>query len=250
MEKTLVIGEYPAIRVSNNSASKIQDTVCIEQSVRLYLNDEFLVELVASPSQLEELGAGFVICEGLAQEIEAVHQTDDEIQVWAPTNKIQRWILESGGGLRAPRAPRKVSASLVIEPAEIHRVMQEIESDVWRMTGAVHSAVLFHEGNLVIRSTDIGRHNTVDKVVGFAILNGIDLSRCIIGCSGRQPAGMVSKVANAGIPVIVSKAASTDKGILTAEEAGITLICFARGNRFTIYTHPQRIAGVLEHTSP
>ncbi|MBC7260828.1 MAG: formate dehydrogenase accessory sulfurtransferase FdhD, partial [Chloroflexi bacterium] len=215
-------------------------------SVRLYLNDKFLVELIASPGHLKELGVGFVICEGLAQEIEAVCQTNEEIRVWAPADKIQHWILESGGGLRARRPPRKVAAPLTIEPAVVHRVMHEIECDVWKMTGAVHCAVLFQEGNLVIRSSDIGRHNTVDKVVGFAILNGIDLSKCIIGCSGRQPAGMVSKVANAGIPIIISKAASTDKGILTAKEAGITLICFARGDRFTIYTHPQRIAGVTE----
>ena len=91
---------------------------------------------------------------------------------------------------------------------------------------------------------DVGRHNTVDKVIGFAVLNGIDLSRCIIGCSGRQPAGMVSKAANAGIPIILSKAATTDQGILTADQTGVTLVCFARGNRFTVYTHPYRISGI------
>jgi FdhD protein len=55
---------------------------------------------------------------------------------------------------------------------------------------------------------------------------------------------MVSKVANAGIPIIISKAAATDHGIVTARQAGVTLICFARGERFTIYTHPQRILGM------
>jgi FdhD protein len=249
IDKTLVIGEYPAILVSSGKVTKFNDTVCVEQSVRLYLNDEFLVELIASPVQLKELGAGFVICEGWAQEIEAVDQKENEIRVWAPANKIQRWVLDSGGGLHAKGMPRKVTASLTIEPADVYRIMREIESDIWKRTGAVHSAVLFTEGSLVVRSNDVGRHNTVDKAVGFAILNGVDLSKCVIGCSGRQPAGMVAKAANAGIPIIISKAASTDKGILTAEEAGITLICFARGDRFTIYTHPHRVAGVLEQIS-
>lgn len=247
----LIISKHPAIRVSGDKATTFKDTVCIERNVRLYLNDEFLVELTASPAQLKELGAGFVVCEGLAQEIKAVDQiNEEEIRIQAPADKVQRWVLESGGGVRAYRTPRKVTAPLVVQPAEVHHVIREIESDVWKMTGAVHSAVLFYEGNLLVRSSDVGRHNTVDKVVGFAILHGIDLSKCVIGCSGRQPAGMVSKVANAGIPIVISKAASTDKGIRTAEEAGITLICFARENRFTIYTHPQRIAGVLEHISP
>jgi FdhD protein len=55
---------------------------------------------------------------------------------------------------------------------------------------------------------------------------------------------MVKKNANAGIPVVISRAASTDKGIATADAAGITLICFSRGDRFTVYTHPGRIAGL------
>jgi len=84
----------------------------------------------------------------------------------------------------------------------------------------------------------------VDKVVGYAILNGVDLSRCMIGCTGRQPAGMIKKDANAGIPVVISRAASTDKGIAAADTAGITRVCFSRGDRFTIYTHPERIRAV------
>jgi FdhD protein len=90
----------------------------------------------------------------------------------------------------------------------------------------------------------VGRHNTVDKVVGHAVLHGIDLSGCVIGCTGRQPAGMVKKNTNAGIPVVISRAASTDKRITTVNATGITLICFSRGDRFTIYTHPERIAGI------
>jgi FdhD protein len=89
----------------------------------------------------------------------------------------------------------------------------------------------------------------VDKVVGYAILNAVDLSRCVIGCTGRQPAGMIKKDANAGIPVVISRAASTDKGIAAAEAAGITLICFSRGDRFTIYTHPERILDAGKPTS-
>jgi FdhD protein len=58
---------------------------------------------------------------------------------------------------------------------------------------------------------------------------------------------MIKKGANAGIPVIISRAASTDKGIAAADAAGITLVCFSRGDRFTIYTHPERIPGVKVH---
>jgi len=83
----------------------------------------------------------------------------------------------------------------------------------------------------------------VDKVIGHAVLRGLDRSRCVLGCTGRQPRDMVAKAAHAGIPVVISRAASTDLGIAAAREAGITLVCFSRGDRFTIYSHPERILG-------
>jgi FdhD protein len=238
--------EYPGIRVTGDQVTEVRDAICQEQAVRLYLNDEFLTELVASPVQLKELGAGFVICEGLAPEIEAVHVAGNKVRVLAQTNEMPDWVLESGGGPRAKSAPKVVTSSLSIEASDVSRMILAIQSKAWKKTGAVHCSALFFEEELAVRSCDVGRHNTVDKVVGFAALNGIDLSRCVIACSGRQPAGMVSKVANAGIPIIITKAAATEQGILTAEQAGVTLVCFARGDRFTVYTHPQRITGILQ----
>jgi FdhD protein len=236
--------EFHAIRVTGDHVTNVRDAICTEEAYRLHLNDRFLSELVVSPVQLEELGVGFVICEGLSSKVDAVHVSGNEIRVLARIDEVPNWILESGGGLRAKRPPQEVTSSLTIEPGDVSRMVLGIQSDAWKRTGAVHCSALFSEGELAVRSCDVGRHNTVDKVVGFAALRGIDLSQCVIACSGRQPAGMVSKVANAGIPIIITKAAATDHGILTAKQAGVTLICFARGDRFTIYTHPQRIRGM------
>jgi FdhD protein len=238
--------EFPAIRVTGDRVTMVRDTICTEEAARLYLNDCFLTELVVSPVQLKELGVGFVICEGLASEVDTVHVAGNEIRVSARVDAMPGWVLESGGGLRAKKPPREVTSSLTIEPEDASRMIREIQSGAWKKTGAVHCSALFFEGERAVRSCDVGRHNTVDKVVGFAVLNGIDLSSCVIACSGRQPAGMVSKVANAGIPIVMSKAAATDQGILTAQQAGVTLVCFARGDRFTIYTHPQRIKGISQ----
>jgi FdhD protein len=99
---------------------------------------------------------------------------------------------------------------------------------------------------IVAKSSDVGRHNTVDKVIGYGVLNNIDLSGCVLGCTGRQPAGMVSKAVNAGIPIIVSKAATTNEGISLAQASGLTLVCRVRDDRFCVYTHPERISGLKE----
>jgi FdhD protein len=237
----MTLRECPGIRVEVGQATAVQDAVVVEEPIALYLNDEFVTELVASPTNLEDLGVGFVVDEGLAEDIQSVRSSSGVVRVYARSVRRHPWRIESSGGLGTHNTPPRVSSTVTLTAEDVLSVIRETTSELWRQTGAVHCSVLLMDHELVVKRDDIGRHNTIDKVVGFAIMNQIDLSRCIIGCTGRQPAGMVSKVANAGVPVIVSKAAPTYNGILTANDAGITLICFARGNRFTIYTHPQRI---------
>ena len=241
----MVMEQYPAIRYQPDGITQYMDHVIKEERFRLYLNNEPLAVQIASPEQLEELGAGFVITEGIAKEVDSVSVTGDEIWIEAEVEEKEReieWRTCGGSGIR--RVPRIVSSSLKIAPSDVFGVTDTIESETWRMTGGVHCSVLFSGGKLVAKSCDIGRHNTVDKVVGHAVLSGVDRSRCYLGCTGRQPAGMVSKSANAGIPVIISRAASTNMGILTARAARVTLICFSRQKRFTVYTHPERIEGL------
>jgi FdhD protein len=244
--------EHTAIQVRAEEIVTLQDNVCVEDTFRLFLDDVPLAQIVASPDQLRELGAGFVICEALSEHIEDVHVSKNEIRVYtgmdaAGQSATQRKVdyeLRASGCIGVRGLPKAVVSSLLITRAEVSQVIQQVESEVWKKTGGVHCSVLFQDGQLLVRSSDIGRHNTIDKIVGFAVLNGINLSRCIIGCTGRQPAGMIAKVANAGVPIVVSKAASTDAGILLADRSNVTLICFARGERFTVYSHPERIVGL------
>jgi FdhD protein len=237
-------GRQPALMVKGEAVTAIQDDVCIEDTFRLYLNEIPMAQIIASPDQLRELGAGFVVCEGLAEGVDGVVVSGNDIRVSAATRAAIDYELRSSGCIGVRGLPRVVESELKILRADVFRVIREIESDDWKQTGGVHCSVLFLDGQLVVRSSDIGRHNTVDKVVGFALLNGIDLSRCVIGCTGRQPAGMIGKVANAGVPIVATKAATTDAGMALAERSNVTLIGFARGERFTIYSHPERILGV------
>ncbi|WP_332448772.1 formate dehydrogenase accessory sulfurtransferase FdhD [Methanoculleus sp.] len=234
------------IQVTENGAREVHDSIIVEGRVRLFLNGEYLTTIVASPDRLDDLGAGFVVCEGLAETVTSVEVSGSDVSITAPVRKEIRLEMESSGGYRVLGEPRKVTSSITVTADGIRAVTAAIESETWKKTGAVHCSVLFCDGELVTRACDVGRHNTVDKVVGYATLRGLDRSRCILGCTGRQPSGMVAKVANAGIPIVVSRAASTDRGILTAENAGLTLVSFSRGERFTIYTHPERVPEVLQ----
>ncbi|MDD4136386.1 MAG: formate dehydrogenase accessory sulfurtransferase FdhD [Methanoregula sp.] len=240
-----MISTHHGIQIVAGVAKETDDVIVIEDRFEILLNDRPVTSMVASRDQLRELGAGYVICEGLVRCVDKVNLDHDRILVYADTGCDLKWIKQetgSSGGQSFLRPPEKrVVSDVRVSPGDVIAITREIETDLWRKTGGVYCSVLFQDGRLLCKSSDVGRHNTVDKLVGYAALNGIDLSRCVIGCTGRQPAGMVRKSAHAGIPIIISRAASTDKGIAAAEAAGITLIGFSRGDRFTIYTHPGRV---------
>jgi FdhD protein len=246
-DAVMALNYHRAIQVRNGVSEGINDAVVIEDRFRIFFNDYPIADMIASRNQLRELGAGFVVTEGITRCIDKVSLDGDNIHVYSDTGcdaPRSKKVVGSSGGVSILSEPLPVSSDIHITPEDVFSFTREIETEEWRKTGAVHCSVLFSGRRCIVKSSDVGRHNTVDKVVGHAILHGIDLSGCVIGCTGRQPAGMVKKNANAGIPVVISRAASTDKGIATANAAGITLICFSRGDRFTIYTHPGRIAGI------
>ncbi len=226
--------------------SEVEDRVAVESVFHLYLNGRLVTHLVASPAQLSELAVGFVVSEGLATRINSVAVAGSDLCVVAPgVDGDDEWVVRSAG-VGASRTPPAVTSTATVQAADVPGMIREIESEVWRQTGGVHCAVLFQGPQIAAKSCDIGRHNAVDKVIGHAVLNGIDLGQCVLGCTGRQPSGMVSKVAHAGIPIVLSKAATTCQGIALAERTGVTLVCFARGDRFTVYAHPERIVGLEE----
>ncbi len=230
------------VQYRDGEAHEIEDAIVVEKTFRILLNGEEVAAQVASDEQLPELGAGFVIDEGLADEIDSVAVKGDAILVAAPRRCAAERETGSSGGVSFRCDVRRVRSALTVTPGEVHAATAAIFSDDWQQTGALHCSVLFCGGRLVAKACDVGRHNSVDKVIGAAVLAGLDRSRCVLACTGRQPSGMVKKAANAGVPVLISRAASTDQGIATAEAAGVTLVCFSRGDRFTVYTHPERVA--------
>jgi FdhD protein len=233
---------FTGIQVREGKAATIDDVVVKEEKYSLFLNGIHFTDLVASANQTEELGAGFVFCQGLSKRVERVTVSGHEIWVSAPVSgKMEREIGTTGalGVIRNP--PGRVNSEHSITIGEVYAITSEIVTDLWRKTGGVHCSVLYHDGKIVVRSSDVGRHNTVDKVIGHAVLHDIPLEECVVGCTGRQPRDMVIKYAHAGVPVIISRAATTDQGLAAAEKFGITLICFSRQERFTVYTYPARI---------
>jgi len=245
-----VLKQRPAILVEGGKAKGIEDWIAAEGSYELYLNDTLVDAIVVSPSDLEAHALGYVVTEGLVQpeEVEEVRQRGRRVFVRTRGTKAvtpSKTVLRSSAyrGSDGASIP-PVSTAVTVDPALIVQCARQITEQAanWKKTGGVHISLLFNlEGELIKAAEDIGRHNSVDKVVGYALLQKIPLDETILACSGRQPEGMILKAARAQIPIVLTKAAVTDKGIEAAGRLGVTLIGFAREKRFTLYTHPERV---------
>lgn len=230
----------------NGTVTRSVDHVVSEDMVTLYLNGEKYLENTATPESLEELGAGFFIAAGITKTIRSIEVRGRDIFVEAEETARVCGKMESAGGFCPRDSESNVKGGVLIMPEEIFSVREAINTEQWDKTGALHCAVLYYQGKIVFNANDIGRHNAVDKVIGYMTIHQLPPCECILGCTGRMPQGMVAKAANAGIPIIISRAAATIAGAALAERSGITLICFTRPPRFTVYSHPERITGLWQ----
>ena len=258
----MVTLERKILRVNLNKEleESVKDEVVVEDQLELYINDTCYAIFSCSPYEIKELVVGHLLTEGIIsklEEIKSLEISEGRAHVYLTNKTVTRFsekpqlILTSccSRGLKVPphlwmKAKVKNDPDFRLKPQAILKALAELNSHafVFRRTGGTHaSALLDEEGKLLEFSEDIGRHNALDKVIGKATLEGVEFTRTLLASTGRLTSEMVIKAASAGIPVIVSMAAPTDKGIKIAEITGLTLIGFARGRRFNIYTNPERI---------
>ncbi|MDD4172577.1 MAG: formate dehydrogenase accessory sulfurtransferase FdhD [Syntrophomonas sp.] len=250
------------ITVYNNGViDHIEDAVVQEKPLTLFLNHVELATMVCSPGGYKELGVGFLLSEGLVQ------KPSDILEISIQEEEGQLWIETSSAVPQTSNILRSTSAgSCRKSRAELHyindaRQLQLIESDAqftadhllkminsledrsstFKLTGGVHNAALADSTGLLTMYEDIGRHNAVDKVLGYAFINGIFTNDKCLLLSGRIASEILIKAARANIPLVLSRSAPTGLTIELADEMNITVVGFARGKRFSIYSHPERV---------
>lgn len=249
------------VTVDPNISSILEEEVAVEAPIRIYLNNMRVATLMASPTMLRELAVGYIFSEGILKDREAVEKVTvegNDVHLWlkegskADLVDIEKagWgaVIKSACGSTADYVNRifrysEASSTYSISAEEIVRMVSELNlnSRTFKVTGGLHSAAIFEDGVMTSFSEDVGRHNAVDKAIGSSILKNVRFDRSILVTSGRQTGEMVAKVVRMGIPLSVSVSAPTHSGIEIAEETGLTLICFARGKRFNVYTRPERV---------
>ena len=245
-----------------------QDSLAAEEPLEIRVDGEPLNVTMRTPGNDIELTAGFLLTEGVIDsrdqlaEIRAV--TSDgaaksnvvEVQLRNTHFSIEEqqrsfFVASSCGicgkssieairrrGLRAPGRGFRVSPKVLCRLPETLRADQS----VFERTGGLHAAALFDaDGKLIALREDIGRHNAVDKLVGWALLDGrVPLSNLILLVSGRGGFEIIQKALAAGVPVVASVSAPSSLAVKLAREMGLTLVGFLRGNRFVVYSEDFR----------
>jgi FdhD protein len=268
--------EFPIRRHRAEHSTAERDTVVTEVRIELDVNDgQARIALLCTPSDLEALAVGLLMGEGALrrrQDLQQVEARPGEAKVVvrgdfdadALEALVLRWTRTSGcGGAATGRdvdAPAHatlppgpvVSPARLLELAEaFHRRATGSSGDevapsgppagLWRRTGGVHAAALADGKELLLYAEDVGRHNAVDKVVGTALLRGIDLRDKLLITTGRLSAEMAAKAVACGVPILLSRSAVTSLAVQIARRFNLTLIGFARGGRLNVYAGFDRV---------
>lgn len=262
-EEASAVEEFEILRRRQTGISPARDVVAREEPLEVRMNGRTLVYLMRLPGDEVPLAVGFCVSEGIIQErgqIELVHHCQD-----GPGNLVEiKASLASGterfGEARVVRTgcggadlDREVDLDAVRVESETRFPASVIASapdlllerqEVFTSTGGTHGAGIFDDrGRVLVVKEDVGRHNAVDKVLGYMLLSGEPTGDKGLVLSGRLSYEMVLKAARAGLPLICSVSAPTSLGVEVGVRTGVTMVGFLRGGNFNIYSHPERVGG-------
>ncbi len=242
------------IKFQSEKFTPIEDFIAVEKRIKIFVNDEEIVSLSASPLQIKELIIGFLITEGILKgdwcpEKIIIDYDEKEIKakvllegfVSLDGKTITSGCMSSVSFIKDLKV--KINDTLSVNAQSLFNLFRQfqLKSTLYRTTGCIHAAALADREKILFIAEDVGRHNAVDKVVGWALLNKIPFQEKIMLVSGRISSEMVLKTAKWKIPLIVSRAAPTSLAVEIAENLGLTIIGFLRGDRFNIYCNGERI---------
>ncbi len=236
------------------SFEELEDSIALEKRLMVSVNGKEVLSLYCTPLMVRELVVGMFTTEdiiggGWCAERMTIEYKDD-VLVDIPAEgeaSTDGAVITSGciGGITFPKrlSLQEINDPFRIEAAVLKDLFRKFQnaSELYKLTGCVHSAGLSDGSSILCLAEDIGRHNAVDKVVGYAILEKIPFGGKIMLASGRLSSEIVSKCAKWGIPVVASRTSPTSLAVDIAEKSGVTVVGFIRADRFNVYTHPWRI---------
>lgn len=231
-------------QVSRGRFSPAETDVIIEKELPVYVNGDHLFSASIAPGMEREFVAGYLFGQGFIHDvldIKSLEMARDGVKVVlkkgiktsAGAVKASYRIVSGGGKVAyfATSHLPEVNSRLKVSQQVIFLAMNTLfeKAPLYHETEGVHAAGLFTaEAKPLCLVEDIGRHNSLDKVIGYALLQGIDYGNVFLVSTGRMASEMVMKICRAGIPLAATKTAVTDKGLEIGKKCGLTVIGFVR----------------------
>ncbi|OPX62637.1 MAG: formate dehydrogenase accessory protein [Methanoregula sp. PtaU1.Bin006] len=246
--------KLPCIRIDGETATEGLHEVIEEVPMALFINGRHAMTAMMSPVQLEDFVTGYLFTEQIIRGIDEIESirlepnrmsviTKNLFKVLGPKKTILSGCGGSTSFIDTAKLP-KVASDYRISTEEIRTAAKAVlNSELHATTGGIHIVALLDHDRIISVSEDIGRHNALDRVIGHALRNKVDLAKTWVIVSGRISSEMVRKCLIAGIPIIVSRGATTTLAVETADKTGLTVAGFARSTKMVVYTHAWRIEG-------
>jgi FdhD protein len=266
MPTPVVVRRY--VRFRSGEGHAVEEPVIAEIRLRIVVDGADIVELMCSPHRVNALVLGFLYHEGLIDALDDVAGMrvclpDGVAEVWlsrpAPPLPARR-IVTSGctGGvsfgayLEDLERLRLPPDAVRVAPERVYVALRQLHdhSLLYNRSGGVHTSVMIEPSSpanpasgVLAVGEDIGRHNTLDKLRGEALLRGLDTRGRMILSSGRISSEMLLKAALMGVPIVGSRTSPTQLAVTLAEHLGLTVIGYVRSASMNVYTCPERVLG-------
>lgn len=227
-----------------------------EALLTIYVNAQELATIMCSPLDEEALALGFLYNEGVINSLDDValvkpnvaRTVIDVFLTHSNFSPPRRLTITSGcgGGIALQNLLEQHSAlesNFSLDPDIILARMRDLHgaAKLYQQVRGVHTAILANENEMLLGTEDVGRHNTIDKITGKALVQGLDTRDKILLTSGRISSEMVTKARRMAVPIVASRTAPTSFAVQLAEAWGICLVGYVRQGSFRIYTQAQRL---------
>ena len=248
-------GDCFRISVYDGKGFSEQDERLIREiPLAVYLNDRKVITIACAGLYVDELAVGFLRSEGFLrtrEDVAAVDVSPDRTEVRirtaagreipGPETAAGRTLASSGarGFVRpADEFPAALSGGVSLAPDVVFDLMERFlrQARLHEETGGTHAAALARNGEILVVREDIGRHNAIDMLGGYALLHGVDCRDAVILRTGRVSSEIVHKIWRLGVPLVCSLSVPTTQAVEMARGAGMTLIGSVRRGRMKIYS--------------
>jgi len=242
--------------VTRGGQEAVDTEVINERMISFYVNGQELVTVMATPVMQQAHGVGFLANEGIIQSLEDVEDVrlcarGTCVDMWLAYSDYpapQRRILTSGCGSGVTfddltREAPPLSSTRCIPADTLWVLMEQLDrsASLYKRARGVHTSALSDGERLLLVAEDVGRHNTLDKLRGLALLEGVDTRDCALLTTGRISSEMINKAHRMQTPVVCSRTSPTSLSTSLAQVWNIALVGYCRRNSMRVYTHHERI---------